>query len=70
MLDNETLQAVTRSGHSSRGQAIEQTELTCAVSQAESILNMCKIVYEIHISLDLSNKFGGVIPVLFNIKPV
>ena len=39
-LDNETLQATTRSGHTDRGQAKAQTELTCALSQAEHILNM------------------------------
>ena len=33
-LDNETLQAATRSVHNSNGQAKAQTELTCAVSQA------------------------------------
>ena len=42
----------------------------CAVSQAEHILNMCEIGYEIHISLNFSFKFGGIIVILFNIKPV
>ena len=46
-----------------------KTELTCAVSQAEHISNMCEIGHEIHISPNLSFKFGGVIPILFNIKP-
>ena len=36
MLDNETLQATTHSGHNDRGQVKVQTELTCAVSQAEN----------------------------------
>ena len=39
---NETLQATTRLGHNGRGQAKAQTELTCAVSQAEHILTMLK----------------------------
>ena len=43
--DTETLQATTRSGHSSRLQAKAQTELTCSMSQAERILNMCEIGY-------------------------
>ena len=50
MLDNETLPATNRSGHNGRGQAKAQTKLMCAVSQAERILNMCEISYEIHIS--------------------
>ena len=50
MLDNETLQATTGSGHNVRGQANVQTELTFAVSQAEHILHMCEIGYKIHIS--------------------
>ena len=41
MLDNETLQASTRSSHDGRGQAKAQTELMCAVPQVEHILNMC-----------------------------
>ena len=49
---NETLQAITRSGHNGRGQAKAQTKLMCAVSQAERILNMCEISCEIHISLN------------------
>ena len=69
-LDNETLQATTSSGHNSRGQTKTQAELTCAVSQAERILNMCEIGYEIHISLNFSFKFGGIILILFNMKPV
>ena len=68
--DNVTLQATTRSGHIDRGKAKAQTELTCAVSQAERILNMCEIGYEIHTSLNFSFKFGGVIHILFNINPV
>ena len=52
--------------HSDRGQA----ELASVVSQAECILNMCEIVYEIHISLNSSFKFGGLILILFSIKPV
>ena len=48
--DNEALQATTRSGHNGRGQAKAQTELTCAVSQAEHMLNMCVVGYEILIS--------------------
>ena len=51
--DNETLQTTTRSGHNGRGQAKAQTELTSAVSQAERILHICEIGYEIHISLNL-----------------
>ena len=50
-LDNETLQATTRSGHNGRGQAKAQIELTCAVSQSELILNMCEMSYDNHISL-------------------
>ena len=50
-LDNVTLQSTTRSGHNGREQAKAQTELMCAVSQAERILNMCEIGYGIHISL-------------------
>ena len=65
-LGNETLRATTRSGHNGRGQAEEKTELTCAVSQAERILNIC----EIHISPNFSFQFGGIIPILFNIKSV
>ena len=68
-LDNETLHANTRSGHNGRGQAKAITQLTCAVSQAERILNMCEIGYEIHMSLYFSFKFG-VILILLNIKPV
>ena len=56
VLDNETLQAITRSGHIGRGQAKTQTELTCAVSQAKRILNMCENDYEIHISPKFSIK--------------
>ena len=69
-LDNKALQATTRSGHYARGQAKAQTGLTCAVSQAERILNMCEIGYEIHLSLNFSFKFGGIILILLNIKPV
>ena len=73
-LHNETPQAITRSGHNGRGQAKAQTELTCAVSRARHILNMCEIRYENHISLNFSFKFGGIILeewiILFNIKPV
>ena len=50
-LDNETLQATTHSGHNGREQAKAQTELKCAMSLAECILNMCEISYEIHVSL-------------------
>ena len=64
-LDNKTLQATTRSGHNGRGQAKAQTKLTCAVSLAERILNMC----EIHISLNFAFTFCGIILLLFNIKP-
>ena len=70
MLDNETLQATTHSGHNGRRQAIEQTEMTCAMSQAERIFNMCEIGYGIHISLNFSFKFGGIILILFDIKLV
>ena len=66
---HETLQATSHSGHNGRGQAKAQTKLTCAVSQAERILNMCEIGYDIHISLNFSFKFGGIIPILLNIKP-
>ena len=69
-LDDETLQATTHSGHYGIGQAKAQTELTCAVSQAERILIMCEIGYEIHNSLNFSFKFSGIIHILFNIKPV
>ena len=44
-LDSETLQATIRSGHNGRVQAKAQTELTCAVSQTERMLNMCEIDY-------------------------
>ena len=70
MLDSEALQATTRSGHNDRGQAKVQTELTCAVSQTERILNMCETGNEIHISLNCLFKFGGIILILINIKPV
>ena len=70
MLDNETLQATTRSVHYGKEQAKVQTELTCAVSQAECILKMCEIGYIIHISLNFSFKFGGLVLILFNVKPV
>ena len=63
---NETLQTTTHSGHDGRGKAKAQTKLTFAVSQAKHILNMC----EIHISLNFSFKFGEIILILFNIKPV
>ena len=69
-LDNETLRATTRSGHNCRGQAKAQTDLMCAVSQAERILNTCENGYEIHISLNFSFNFGEIILILFNIKPV
>ena len=69
-LNYETLQATTRSGHNGRGQAKAQTELKCAVSQAYRILNMCEIGYEILTSLNFSFKFGGIILILFNNKPV
>ena len=46
------------------------TEITCAVSQVECILNMCEIDNEIHISLDFSFQFGGEILRFLNIKPV
>ena len=69
MLDNETLQARTHSGHNGRGQAKAQTKDTYAMSQVEHIMNMSEIGYEIHISLNFSLKFGGIIPVLFNIMP-
>ena len=62
-------QATTRSGHNGRGQAKAPTELTCAVSQAEHILSMCEIGYEIDISLNSTFKFGGIILILLNIKP-
>ena len=66
----ETLQATTRSGHDGRGQAKTQTKLTCAESQAGRILNMFEISYEIRISLNFSFKLGGIILILFYIKPV
>ena len=69
-LDNETTQATTRSGHNGRGQAKAQTELTCAVSQAERILNMCEIGYEIHISLNSSFILDGIILMSFNVRLV
>ena len=53
-LDNEILQPTTRSGHNGRGQAKAQTELTCAVSRSERILNKCEIGYEIHICHNFS----------------
>ena len=42
----------------------------CAMSQAERILNIFEIGYEIHISLNFSFRFGGIILILLNIKPV
>ena len=69
-LDNKTLQATSYSGHNSREQAKAQTELACAVSHTERILSMCEIGYEIHISLNFSFKFGGIIFILLNIKHV
>ena len=42
--------------------------LTCVVSQAERILNMCEIGYEIHISHIVSFKLRGIALILFNIK--
>ena len=69
-LDNEALQATTRSGHNGRGQAKAQAKYLCALSQAERILNMCETGYEIHISLNFSFKFERMILILFNIKPV
>ena len=66
MLDNETLQATTRLGHNGRRQAKAQSVLTCAMSQADRILNM----YEIHISLNFSLRHGEIILILFNIKTV
>ena len=62
-LDNETLQATTHSDNDDGGQAKAQIELTCSVSQAERILNMCEIDYEIHISPNSSFKFGGIISI-------
>ena len=67
--DNQTLLPTTRSGHNGRGQSKEQTELMCAVSQAERILNMCEIGYEIHIFLCFSLRFKEIILILFIIKP-
>ena len=49
-LDNETLQATTRSGHNGTGQAKAQTDLMCSMSQARRILNMYESSYEIHVS--------------------
>ena len=46
------------------------TKLMCVVFQAERILNICEIGYEIHISLKFLFKYGGIILILFNIKPV
>ena len=46
------------------------TELTCALSQEERILNIFEIGYEIHMSLNFSFCFGGIILILFNIRPV
>ena len=49
---------------------VKRTELTCAVSLAGRILNICEIGKEIYISLNFSFKFGGIIPMMFIIKPV
>ena len=46
------------------------TELMCAVSRAGDILNMSESGYEIHMSLNLSFKFGGIILILFITKPL
>ena len=62
-VDNETLQATTRSGHNGRGHRDR------VVSQAEHILKMCEIGHEIHISRNLSFRFGGIILILLIIKP-
>ena len=68
--DNETLQVTAHSGHNDIGQEVKaQTGLTCVMSQTESILIMCEIGYEIHISLNFSFKCGRIILILFNIKP-
>ena len=56
-LDNGDLHAITRSCNNDRRQAKAQTELTCVISHAECILNMCEIGYEIHISLNFSFEF-------------
>ena len=66
-LDSETLQATTRSGHGDRGQTKVQTELMCVVSQAEQILNMCEIDYEIHISEFFIQIWTNIL-ILFDIK--
>ena len=42
----------------------------CAMSQAERLLNNFVIGYEINISLNFSFTSGGIILILFNIKPV
>ena len=44
--------------------------MTCVVSKAERILNIYVIGFEIHISLNFSFKFVGIIVILFIIKPV
>ena len=44
--------------------------MACDVSHPERILNIFEIDYEIHISQNVSFKFGGIILILFNIKHV
>ena len=65
-----TVWRILRICHNSREQAKTQTELMCAVAQAERMVNMCEISYEIQIFQNFSFKFGGIIHTLFNIKPV
>ena len=45
-------------------------ELACDVYQAERILNIYEIGYEIHISLNFLFIFGVKMLIMFNIKPV
>ena len=44
--------------------------MTCAVSQTERVLNIFEISYEIHNAVNFSFKFGGLILILFYMKPV
>ena len=44
--------------------------MTCAVSQAECILYIFEISYEIDICLNFSIELRGIILILLNIKPV
>ena len=68
-LDNETLQATTRQAIAEEDKRKRKPNRRVK-SQVERILNICEIGHEIHISLNFSFKFGGIILILLNIRPV